>query len=137
MSSPPRGRCCVDGVDPDVWREALVAAVRTDHAARTRRPAGDRSRASRCDYDGADLDEVARQWGCAVDEVVQRHQEAEFMVAFCGFAPGFAYCTEHSAALPDVPRRDEPRTQVPAGVRRRWPGSSAASIRRPCPAAGS
>ena len=48
------------------------------------------------------------------DEVVDTHRGTEFVVAFCGFAPGFAYCS----GLPDrlaVPRLDSPRTKVPAG----------------------
>jgi KipI family sensor histidine kinase inhibitor len=66
-------------------------------------------------YDGADLDEVASQWQRTTAEVVRLHQETLFTVAFCGFAPGFAYCT----GLPDgltVRRRGEPRTAVPAGA---------------------
>lgn len=65
-------------------------------------------------YDGADLDEVALQWSTSAAEVVRIHQECTFVVAFCGFAPGFAYCT----GLPDgltVRRRDAPRSRVPAG----------------------
>lgn len=65
-------------------------------------------------YDGPDLAEVARQWGVEEAEVVRIHTTTEFVVAFCGFAPGFAYCT----GLPEshvVRRRAEPRPRVPAG----------------------
>lgn len=65
-------------------------------------------------YDGPDLDDVAEITGLEVDEVVRRHREADYVVAFCGFAPGFAYLT----GLPEelhVPRREDPRTKVPAG----------------------
>ncbi len=65
-------------------------------------------------YDGADLDEVARLWDMTRGEAVATHTGTDFVVAFCGFAPGFAYCT----GLPEplhVPRRDSPRTRVPAG----------------------
>ena len=65
-------------------------------------------------YDGDDLDQVARLWEMSRDEVVATHTSTEFVVAFCGFAPGFAYCS----GLPDdlaVPRLDSPRTTVPAG----------------------
>ncbi len=65
-------------------------------------------------YDGADLDDVARLWGMTRAEAVATHTGTAFVVAFCGFAPGFAYCT----GLPDdlaVPRLDRPRARVPAG----------------------
>ena len=65
-------------------------------------------------YDGADLDEVARQWDLSTAEVVGIHQAATFTVLFCGFAPGFAYCTGLPADL-RVSRRAEPRPRVPAG----------------------
>ena len=68
----------------------------------------------RVSYDGPDLDTVAAVWGCGRDEVARRHSDAGYRVAFCGFAPGFAYCTSDRKA-PPVPRRDEPRTSVPAG----------------------
>jgi KipI family sensor histidine kinase inhibitor len=65
-------------------------------------------------YDGEDLAEVAALTGLAEREVVQRHVRGEYRVAFCGFAPGFAYIVGGDPAL-RVPRRDSPRTRVPAG----------------------
>ncbi|HEY1119773.1 MAG TPA: allophanate hydrolase subunit 1 [Acidimicrobiales bacterium] len=65
-------------------------------------------------YDGPDLGEVAAQWGVDVAEVVRLHTSTVFRVAFCGFVPGFAYCTGLPAGR-TVRRRDEPRTRVPAG----------------------
>ena len=65
-------------------------------------------------YDGEDLAEVAALAGLDVAEVVRRHQASEFTVAFCGFAPGFAYLIGGDPAL-QVPRRQTPRPQVPAG----------------------
>jgi KipI family sensor histidine kinase inhibitor len=63
-------------------------------------------------YDGPDLDVVAEQWGCSIDEVVTRHQGTDFVSAFCGFAPGFAYLAGLDVA---VSRLETPRTRVPAG----------------------
>lgn len=65
-------------------------------------------------YDGADLTRVADLWKMDPDEVVSTHQATEFVVAFCGFSPGFAYCTGLSDRF-EVPRLAEPRTRVPAG----------------------
>lgn len=65
-------------------------------------------------YDGEDLDEVAARTGLQRDEVVRLHHEAIYDVAFCGFAPGFAYLTGLPEAL-HLPRRDTPRPRVPAG----------------------
>ena len=50
----------------------------------------------------------------AVDAVVAAHAAATYTVAFCGFAPGFAYLTGLPAAL-RLPRRATPRPRVPAG----------------------
>jgi KipI family sensor histidine kinase inhibitor len=67
-------------------------------------------------YDGEDLAEVAAVWGCDVAEVVRRHTRDRWTVAFCGFAPGFGYLVaDEGGHLWDVPRRDVPRTRVPAG----------------------
>jgi KipI family sensor histidine kinase inhibitor len=65
-------------------------------------------------YDGPDLDDVARLTGLDPAEVVRRHRASEWTVAFCGFAPGFAYLVGGDPAL-RVPRRETPRTAVPAG----------------------
>lgn len=66
-------------------------------------------------YDGDDLDDVARLWGTDRAGVVAIHTGTEFRVAFCGFAPGFAYLTG-LAPHHHVPRRPSPRTRVPAGT---------------------
>ncbi|MGI5193766.1 5-oxoprolinase subunit B family protein [Streptomyces sp. CA-288835] len=65
-------------------------------------------------YDGADLSAVAQLWGVTEDEVARVHSGIEHRVAFCGFAPGFAYMTGLGEAF-HVPRRDAPRTSVPKG----------------------
>ncbi|MEU6451136.1 allophanate hydrolase subunit 1 [Streptomyces sp. NPDC046979] len=65
-------------------------------------------------YDGPDLADVGAHWGVAPREVARIHADTEFRVAFCGFAPGFGYLTGLPARY-DVPRRDTPRTAVPAG----------------------
>jgi KipI family sensor histidine kinase inhibitor len=66
-------------------------------------------------YDGPDLTEVARLTGLAEDEIVAAHTGTPWRIAFGGFAPGFAYLTGGDPRL-SVPRRDEPRTTVPAGA---------------------
>ncbi|WP_279331343.1 allophanate hydrolase subunit 1 [Streptomyces sp. OS603R] len=65
-------------------------------------------------YDGPDLTDVAAHWGVGAAEVARIHADAEFHVAFCGFAPGFGYLTGLPAGH-EVPRRSTPRTSVPAG----------------------
>jgi KipI family sensor histidine kinase inhibitor len=66
-------------------------------------------------YDGPDLAEVGELTGLSAEEVVRRHAAAGYVVAFCGFAPGFAYLTGGDPVL-RVPRRSTPRTTVPAGA---------------------
>lgn len=66
-------------------------------------------------YDGADLEAVARHLGLGVAEVIAAHQAATWQVAFCGFAPGFAYMTGDDPRF-DLPRRPAPRTRIPAGA---------------------
>jgi KipI family sensor histidine kinase inhibitor len=65
-------------------------------------------------FDGDDLADVAALWELSADAAVERLTGIEFTVAFCGFAPGFAYMR----GLPDawaVPRLAAPRPRVPAG----------------------
>ncbi len=65
-------------------------------------------------YDGADLAEVAGLTGLDPDRVVEVHLAATYTVRFCGFSPGWGYLDGLDERL-QVPRRDEPRTAVPAG----------------------
>lgn len=65
-------------------------------------------------YDGQDLEIVAAACGMSVEEVIHRHLSSEFVAAFCGFAPGFAYLSGLDPLL-HLPRRETPRTRVPAG----------------------
>jgi KipI family sensor histidine kinase inhibitor len=67
-----------------------------------------------CRYNGEDLAAVAASWRVSEPEVARIHAAAQYRVAFCGFAPGFAYLS----GLPPryaIPRRPNPRTLVPAG----------------------
>ena len=57
---------------------------------------------------------MAARWGCSTQEVARRHAAASHRVAFCGFAPGFAYLSGLPKKL-QVPRLEEPRSKVPAG----------------------
>jgi KipI family sensor histidine kinase inhibitor len=65
-------------------------------------------------FDGEDLSDVAALWGVSVPDAVDRLLGVELRVAFCGFAPGFAYLR----GLPSswaVSRLPTPRSRVPAG----------------------
>ncbi|WP_282071440.1 5-oxoprolinase subunit B family protein [Janibacter hoylei] len=65
-------------------------------------------------YDGEDLADVGRLTGLGERGVVEAHTATPWTVAFCGFAPGFGYMVGGDDRL-RVPRRDNPRTRVPAG----------------------
>lgn len=64
--------------------------------------------------DGPDLEEVAALHGISADEVVALHAAGEYRVHLIGFVPGFPYLGGLDARL-HTPRRDSPRTVVPAG----------------------
>ncbi len=66
-------------------------------------------------YDGEDLAEVADRLGLTPDQVIAAHTGQRWTVGFCGFAPGFGYLLGEDDRL-RVPRRDRPRTSVPAGA---------------------
>ncbi len=65
-------------------------------------------------YDGEDLAAISDRAGRSTAEVIRLHHQADYVVAFIGFAPGFGYLAGLPAAL-QLPRRDTPRTRVPAG----------------------
>ena len=63
---------------------------------------------------GPDLALVAEHSGLSPKQVVELHSSADYVVWFLGFQPGFAYLGGLSPQLA-MPRRAEPRVQVPAG----------------------
>ena len=63
---------------------------------------------------GPDIAHVAKHTGLSIEEVIDQHSQAQYIVYFLGFQPGFAYM----GGLPETlatPRRAEPRLQVSAG----------------------
>lgn len=63
---------------------------------------------------GPDLPGVATHTGFSADEVIARHAAADYVVAFMGFAPGFAFLSGLPPELA-TPRIAPPRTRVPIG----------------------
>lgn len=110
----PAARTLLLTFDDTTSRADLTAAV--TRAGATEAPAStDRAEVViEVTYDGGDLVDVAELTGIPVEDVVRRHQAGTYVVAFTGFAPGFAYIAGGDPAL-HVPRRDTPRTRVPAG----------------------
>ena len=64
---------------------------------------------------GLDLDEISKLTGLSIDQVVQTHQQSEFMVLMVGFAPGHPYLGGLAPSL-SVPRRSAPRVKMPCGA---------------------
>ena len=64
---------------------------------------------------GPDLDDVAIQHGLELEDVIEIHSSAEYLVYMIGFMPGFAYLGGLSKRIA-TPRRKTPRTAVPAGT---------------------
>jgi KipI family sensor histidine kinase inhibitor len=93
-----------DDVRADLARREATGAARTDGPLVTV-PVG---------YDGPDLAEVAGALHLAIPDLVAWHQRLTWRVAFVGFAPGFGYLVP-DGDWPEVPRRADPRTRVPAG----------------------
>lgn len=68
-------------------------------------------------YDGEDVGALAASLGMSPDELIDWHTSTTWVAAFGGFAPGFTYCVPDDASRALViPRRDSPRTAVPAGA---------------------
>ena len=66
-------------------------------------------------YDGPDLEPVASRLGLQCAEVIALHAAAVYDVFAIGFLQGFPYAGYLPRELCGLPRRDEPRLQVPAG----------------------
>ncbi|MFE5776502.1 carboxyltransferase domain-containing protein [Brachybacterium sp. NPDC056505] len=100
------------GTSADALAAAEEIAARTPEAGKA---STGRTRRIGVVYDGEDLEEVARATGLSAEAVVAAHTGTPWTAAFGGFAPGFVYLTGGDARLA-VPRRDSPRTRVPAGA---------------------
>jgi len=101
--------------DPHRLRTALTALAAQPRTATTTAVEATGTVRIPVRYDGPDLADVAARTGLTERQVVERHTAAHYRVAFCGFAPGFAYLTGLDPQL-RLPRRTEPRTRVPAGT---------------------
>ena len=64
--------------------------------------------------DGPDLADLAAAAGLSEQAVIELHASVEYVVAFLGFAPGFAYLSAVPAAIA-TPRRATPRERIRAG----------------------
>ncbi len=110
----PAARTVLIRFDP-----AVTTAARIRTAAGALPPgSGERAAAGTVEipvvYDGPDLGDVADRIGVSPAEVVALHTGSAWTVAFGGFAPGFGYLVGGDPRL-DVPRRESPRTRIPAG----------------------
>jgi len=63
---------------------------------------------------GEDLDWLAETKGVTADELIRLHTGSVYRVYMIGFMPGFAYLGGLPKEL-HTPRRQDPRTRVPAG----------------------
>ncbi len=99
------------------WVEHLFAGLSSEHGAPrdAAEPAAAQIHVLPVVFDGEDLEEVAHRTGASTDRVVAWLCGADLRVAFLGFAPGFPYLTGLPPELAALPRRDAPRTSVPAG----------------------
>ncbi len=101
--------------DPEqATHESLAAAIK--RLAAKRPPMEEPGRLHRIPvtYDGPDIADVCERLHLTRDEVIGIHTRPIYRVFLVGFVPGWAYL----GPLPEelaLPRRDVPRTQVPAG----------------------
>jgi len=101
--------------DPDQTTHDLLAAAIRRLAAK-RPPMAEPGRLHRIPvtYDGQDLDDVAARLELSRDRIVEIHTSAIYRVFLVGFVPGWAYLGPLAEEL-ELPRRQVPRTLVPAG----------------------
>lgn len=63
---------------------------------------------------GPDLEDVARFNKLSVDEVIQIHSSATYLVYMLGFTPGFCYLGGMDSRIA-MPRKETPRLKIPEG----------------------
>ncbi|MDV7503649.1 urea amidolyase family protein [Acinetobacter baumannii] len=66
-------------------------------------------------YNGEDLAQVAELQGLSIADVIRKHHQSVWNVAFIGFAPGFAYMSSPDKPFTDIPRLTVPRKKIPSG----------------------
>lgn len=66
-------------------------------------------------YTGEDLAQVAALQGLSIADVILKHRQSVWNVAFIGFAPGFAYMSSPDRPFTDIPRLAVPRKKIPSG----------------------
>lgn len=101
--------------DPEqATHDSLGAAIKRLAAKRPKMEVPGRLHRIPVVYDGPDLESVAKALNLAEDAVVTTHTRPIYRVFLVGFVPGWAYLGPLPAEL-ELPRRQVPRTQVPAG----------------------
>jgi 5-oxoprolinase (ATP-hydrolysing) subunit B len=110
----PAARTVLVRAAPDRLRGLTDRLPDLESASAVEPPSGGDEVVLEVRYDGADVRTTAAELGLDPDTLVARHIAGSYVVAFCGFAPGFAYLTGLDPAL-HVSRLAEPRTRVPAG----------------------
>ena len=113
LEAVPAARTVLLLCDPHVASLAAVA-----DSVRRVRPSGHGSSVGEVveigvSYDGPDIEEVLDMTGMSRPELLEWHTGATWHVAFCGFVPGFGYLATDNPR--SIPRKDTPRTTVPAG----------------------
>jgi KipI family sensor histidine kinase inhibitor len=101
--------------DPEqATHESLGAAIKRLAAKRPKLEVPGRLHRIPVVYDGPDLADVADALGMDVGAVVAAHTRPIYRVFLVGFVPGWAYLGRLPEEL-ELPRREAPRLQVPAG----------------------
>ena len=101
--------------DPELaTHESLAAAIR--RLAAKRPPMDEPGRLHRIPvaYDGPDIADVAERLQLSREKIIEIHSRPIYRVFLVGFVPGWAYLGPLPEEL-ELPRRDVPRTRVPAG----------------------
>lgn len=105
--------------DPLLWPPERLEALIQEHLAADHEAATEGGRRWRFPVlyggtGGPDLESLAEAAGLSPEAVIERHAAQEVSVYMLGFQPGFAFMGDIDAAL-QQPRRQDPRTRVPAG----------------------